>query len=107
MYIRQREVQCLMPLCSIRSRLSYLGDQSPFSLRNTNMILRPVRLLHSPVVFNQTSVQDISLCSGIVSPLPFQVSNGCLSLLASVESMPGTSVPSIETCPELRLPSVE
>jgi hypothetical protein len=84
-----------------------LGGQSPFSLRNTDMILRPVRLLHSPVVLDQTSVQDISLCRGIISPLPFQVSNGCFSLLASVESVPGTSVPSIETCPEFRLASVE
>jgi hypothetical protein len=70
---------------------------------NTGMILRPVGVLHGPVVLNQASVQDVLFCRGVVSPLPFQVGNRCLSLLASVESLPSTPVSSIEARTELRL----
>jgi hypothetical protein len=70
---------------------------------NTGMILRPVGVLHGPVVLNQASVQDVLFCRGVVSPLPLQVGNRRLSLLASVESLPSAPVSSIEARTELRL----
>lgn len=69
--------------------------------------LTPVRLLDDPIVLRQTTIEDVSLGSDIIPPLPLKIRNGGRALFASVDCLECTSMTSIEIRSELWESSVK